>query len=191
VSDRTSTLDGLSVEVSSEPLLAWRTWALTGSRDGRTLQLRPVAKRSRTWRPLQVVEARCRVSRWHTAPEVGCTCGLHGAHGIDVLRRTRNPAVLGRVALWGRIVEHDLGFRAQFAYPQRLRLICQFCFWIAGVRGASPERVGWFPRGELMPLCDEHLGVARRNGEAPRFLHPAEVMAQRLRDTYAVDVLAL
>jgi hypothetical protein len=191
VNERSSTLDGLSVEVSSEPVLAWRTWALTGARDARHLLLRPVAKRSRTWRPLQSVEARCRVSAWHTAPDVGCTCGLHGTHGLDVLRRTRNPAVLGRVALWGRIVEHDLGFRAQFAYPQRLRLICQFCFWIAGARSALPEQVGWFPRGELMPLCSEHLGVARRNGATPRFLHPAPVVEQRLLDTYAVDLAAL
>lgn len=131
------------------------------------------------------------MSRWHTAPDVDCTCGLHGTLGIDVLRKTKNPSVLGRVALWGRIVEHDLGFRAQFAYPQRLRLVCQFCFWIAGVRRASPEHVGWFPRGELMPLCDEHLGVAQRNGATPRFLHPAGVVAQRLRDTYAVDALAV
>ena len=48
---------------------------------------------------------------------------------IDHLRRTRCPAVLGRVALWGRVIEHEHGYRARFAYPQRLRLICQFCFW--------------------------------------------------------------
>jgi hypothetical protein len=191
VNDRSSTLDGLPVEVSSEPVVAWRTWALTGTRDGRDLLLRPVARRSRTWRPLHVIEARCRMSTWHTAPDVDCTCGLHGTRGLDLLRKTKSPAVLGRVALWGRIVEHDLGFRAQFAYPQRLSLICQFCFWIAGAHRASPEQVGWFPRGELMPLCDEHLGVARRNGATPRFLHPAGVVAQRLRDIYAVDVLAV
>ena len=59
------------------------------------------------------------------------------------------------------------------------------------LEGAPPEQVGWFPRGELMPLCIEHLGVARRNGATPRFLHPAAVVEQRLLDTYAVDLAAL
>lgn len=28
-----------------------------------------------------------------------------------------NPKCLGRVALWGNIIEHELGWRAQYAYP--------------------------------------------------------------------------
>ena len=57
---------------------------------------------------------------FHEAPHLGCTCGLHGTHELDLLRRTRCPAVLGRVALWGRVIEHELGFRARYGYPQRL-----------------------------------------------------------------------
>jgi hypothetical protein len=190
VSGCVSTLDAASVDVSSEPIVAWRTWALTGTREGAGLLLRPVAKRLRTWRPLEVVEASCRFARRHAAPDMACTCGLHGAHGVDILRKTKSPAVIGRVALWGRIVEHELGFRAQFAYPQRLRLICQFCFWLTGMRRPPPPHVGWFPRGGLIPVCDEHLAVAVRNGMTPRRLLPAADVAQRLRDTYAVDVLA-
>jgi predicted dehydrogenase len=48
---------------------------------------------------------------FHEAPHLGCTCGLHGTHGLDVLRRTRCPAVLGRVALWGRVIEHAVAAR--------------------------------------------------------------------------------
>ena len=128
---------------------------------------------------------------WHDAPDPRCTCGLHGTHGLEVLRKTRCPAVLGRVALWGRVIEHEHGYRARYAYPQRLRLICQFCFWMSGARRSAPEHVGWFPRDELMPLCDEHLSVAKRNGVFPRILLPAEDVDQRLRDTYAVDALAV
>lgn len=191
MNDRASTLDESPVDLSKEPIAAWRTWTLTGSRSGGNLLLRPVAKRSRTWQPLEAAEAACRTSRRHAAPDLACTCGLHGTHSFEILRRTKNPAVLGRVALWGRVVEHEYGFRAQFAYPQRLRLICQFCFWMTGVRRATPEQVGWFPRGELIPLCDEHLGVAQRNGTRPRSLLRADEVAQRLRDTYAVDVLSV
>jgi len=191
VSGRAPTLEGLSVDTASEPIVAWRAWALTGHRDGTGLLLRPVAKRARTWRPREVVEASCRASRWHEAPDPACTCGLHGTHGLEVLRKTKCPAVLGRVALWGRVVEHEHGYRAQFAYPQRLRLICQFCFWMTGARRAAPAHVGWFPRDVLMPMCDDHLAVARRNEVSPRVVLPADEVAQHLRDTYAVDALAV
>lgn len=186
-----SVLGGLATEVETEPIVAWRAWALTGRRDGTDVLLRPVAKRTRTWKPREIVEASCRSFRWHEAPDVSCTCGLHGTHGIEVLRKTRCPAVLGRVALWGRVIEHEHGFRARFAYPQRLRLICQFCFCMSGARRASPEHVGWFPRDQLMPMCDEHLAVAERNRVHPRVVLRGDEVAQALRDAYAIDALAI
>ena len=117
--------------------------------------------------PARSSRRRAARSRWHEAPDPDCTCGLHGTHGLEVLRKTRCPAVLGRVALWGRVIEHEHGYRARFAYPQRLRLLCQFCFWKSGVRRPAPEHVGWFPRDELMPLCEDHLAVAERHGVHP------------------------
>jgi hypothetical protein len=191
VNHRSATLEGLATDVRTEPIVAWRAWALTGHRDGTGLLLRPVAKRARLWRPREIVEASCRTSRRHEAPDPRCTCGLHATHAIDPLRRTRSPAVLGRVALWGRVVEHEHGFRAQYAYPQRLRLICQFCFWMSEPRRSTPDHVGWFPHDELIPVCEEHLAVGRRNGVSPRLVLPASEVVQRLRDTYAVDPLAV
>lgn len=172
-----------------EPILAWRTWALTGHRDGTDLLLRPVAGRSRPWRPMQPVEAACKHARLHAAPHVECTCGLHGTHDLDILRRTRCPAVLGRVALWGRVIEHELGYRAQYAYPQLATLVCQFCFWQWGSHGIRPDVVGWFARDELVPLCWAHLEQAQRYGMEPRRLLNADEVELGLRETYAIDPL--
>ena len=99
--------------------------------------------------------------------------------------------MLGRVALWGRVVEHELGFRARFGYPQRLRLICQFCFWQKGPLGPALTVVAFYPRDELVPLCATHLGSAHANGMRPRRLLPADLVDQRLRAAYAVDPLAI
>ena len=181
---------GLTVEYGVEPVIAWRAWALSGHRDGSGLLLRPVAGRSRPWKPLEVAEAACKAARFHVAPNLDCTCGLHGAHDAEILRKAKAPAVLGRVALWGRVIEHEHGYRAQYAYPQRLRLVCQFCFWQWGTPSSSPELVGWFPRGELVPLCESHLELACRYGMTPRRLLSADEVDQALRDTYAVDPLA-
>jgi len=189
VSQRISLARGLETMVSTEPVLAWRAWSLTGRRDGAELLLRPVAGRSRPWKPMERAEAACKHARLHGAPNVDCSCGLHATHEVDTLRRTRCPAVLGRVALWGRVVEHDLGYRAQFGYPQRVGLICQFCFWQWGQLGSAPTVVGWFPRDELVPFCWPHLEVAARYGMEPRRLLPAHELDLRLRETYGVDAL--
>jgi hypothetical protein len=189
VSTRVSAARDLAVERTTEPVLAWRAWALTGRRDGTELLLRPVAGRSRPWRPREPAEAACKHARLHAAPNVDCSCGLHATHEAGILRRTRTPAVLGRVALWGRVIEHDLGYRAEFGYPQLLALVCQFCFWQWGPSGHAPAVVGWFPRDELVPLCWAHLTVAQRYGMEPRRLIPAGEVDLRLRETYAVDAL--
>ena len=184
-----SVAGALDVHRAVEPIVAWRTWGLTGHRDGADLLLRPVAGRSRPWRPMQPVEAACKHTRMHASPNVGCTCGLHGTHGLDILRRTRCPAVLGRVALWGRVIEHESGYRAQYAYPQLVTLVCQFCFWQWGSHGIQPDVVGWFPRDQLVPLCWTHLEQAQRYGMEPRRLLQAQEIDLRLRETYAVDPL--
>ena len=180
----------LTVGAATEPIVAWRAWALTGHRDGTELLLRPVAGRSRPWRPMEPAEAACKHARLHGAPNVDCSCGLHGTHDVEILRRTRCPAVLGRVAFWGRVIEHELGYRAQFGYPQRLALVCQFCFWLWGPHGTRPAVVGWLQRDELIPFCWPHLEQAQRYGMEPRRLLPADEIDLRLRETYAVDMLA-
>jgi hypothetical protein len=179
----------LESEVSTEPVLAWRAWALSGRRDGSHLLLRPVAGRSKTWPPGHPAEAVCKLGWFHEAPHPECSCGLHGTHGPDLLRRTRSPAVLGRVALWGRVIEHELGYRGRFGYPQRIRLVCQFCFWQLGAEARGPDVVGWFPREELVPMCDLHVEIAGRYGMRPRAVLTASDVDQSLRATYRVDPL--
>lgn len=179
----------LPVETASEPVVGWRTWALTGRRDGSRLLLRPVAGRSRPWPPRRAAEAICKTGWGHTAPQLACSCGLYATRQPDLLRRTRSPAVWGRVALWGRVIEHELGFRSRFGYPQRLRLLCPFCCWLRGADGSFPTVVGWFPHNDLVPMCAAHVEIAARYGMRSQTLLPVDEVEQRLRATYAVDPL--
>lgn len=182
---------GLDRHEGTEPILAWRTWSLTGRPDGSGLLLRAVGRHHRVWPPSEAAEGACRAHPLHDVPSPSCRCGLYATRSEAVLRRTRCPGVLGRVALWGRVVEHDLGFRARYAYPQRMRLVCQFCFWMWGQLSAPPDVVGWYPHGQLVPLCDEHVGAAQRHGMTPRWVLPADAVDQELRARYAVDPLAV
>jgi hypothetical protein len=174
----------------AEPILAWRTWTLAGSRDGMDVRLLPIAGDGRPWPPQEPASAACTRRRAHRVPELDCTCGLHAMHGADPLRRTRDPAVLGTVALWGRVIEHAQGFRAELGYPQRLRLICYLCFSLWGTHAPSESTVVVRHRGgRMVPLCEPHLELSLRYGyRIPRLLH-ARPVEQALLSTYAVDLL--
>jgi len=172
-----------------EALSAWRAWGLAGSRDGSEVHLLPVAGRPRPWPAAEPARATCR--RHHRrVPDLACRCGLHAMRLADPLRRTRDPAVVGTVALWGRIVEHEFGFRAELGYPQRLSLICRLCFWQWGlIHSERPTVVVRHRGGSMVPLCEEHLALVRRHGYPVRTLLEAAPIERTLLDTYAVDVL--
>jgi hypothetical protein len=91
------------------------------------------------WEPRQKAEAVCmQWASWkmgrllskeacpleHEAPDFHCCCGIWGFKSIENLRlalgRTYRPSVIGKVSLWGRVIETENGFRAQYAYPEQL-----------------------------------------------------------------------
>lgn len=183
--ERVAFVDGVA-----EAVVGWRTWSLAELPDGGGLALRPVAAGRRPWPARQPAHGTCRLSRRHDAPVFGCLCGLHAARDPERLRRIRDPAVLGTVALWGRVVEHDHGYRGQLGYPQRLRLVCYLCLWRRGPDACSPDVVVRLRWGRLVPLCEEHLALSRRyDFPVPEMRSPREV-ERSLLDRYAVDPLA-
>ena len=90
------------------------------------------------WKPSQLLAARCRASvvvgpiagraeavhDAHEPPQTDCTCGVYAAKNIEHLRQLgyEGRGIRGEVHLWGTVVEHELGWRAQFAYPKTLFL---------------------------------------------------------------------
>lgn len=98
----------------------WRVWCVQEATNG--LRLASVVREAAWPRGTDVI-ALCDLD--HVAPDVECTCGIHAArepallwtylHGRDEAATVAR--VLGRVALWGRVVEHEHGWRAERAYP--------------------------------------------------------------------------
>ncbi|HSJ50201.1 MAG TPA: hypothetical protein VLA90_02800 [Actinomycetota bacterium] len=175
--------------VLTEPIVGWRTWTVAGSRDGSRARLLPIAGRG-SWPARAPMRASCGKGRHHSVPGLTCSCGIHATRDPDLLRRTRDPAALGRVALWGRVIEHEHGYRSELGYPQRLTLICPLCFWQWGLERANPpDHVIRHRGGRMVPLCGPHLELAQRYGyPAPRILEP-DIVERALLDRYAVDVL--
>jgi hypothetical protein len=108
------------------------------------------------WPPGAAVAARCRL---HPAPEMSCDCGVYAsATAPDAApfavcygssRRYPLARILGRVSLWGTVVECDRGWRAELAYPAGL---------FVGIRRRATERRVplWRPRYARVP-ADELL----------------------------------
>ena len=89
------------------------------------------------WHPGQPLAARCRASAVvgpivgrskahdsHDAPQANCTCGVYAAKSLEHLRKNGYDrcGIYGEVCLWGTVVEHERGWRAQLAYPKNLFL---------------------------------------------------------------------
>jgi hypothetical protein len=185
------------IERSDEPVQGWRVWNLRED----PWQLEPAGSGVDAWPPGRAVEARCGASpilTWrhpHSAPDPGCTCGIYGATSLAIFDRPRPawppPSIVGTVALWGRVIEHERGWRAAFAYPARLRLVCAMCAWFEPGPGV-PVAVHRFA-GRLYGLCERHRGgiqVPDGRVSRPTDLDPLAVQS-RLLDAYGVDLVPI
>lgn len=120
-----------------EPIEAWRVWrvALFQGRVVLTSVFTSVV-----WEPAVPLAACCAIGHrslsrpWrvelndHQAPDFDCRCGIYGVASAAAARPylERPPVlrwderVIGRVALWGSVVEAQSGWRASHAYPVEL-----------------------------------------------------------------------
>jgi len=99
------------------PIVAYRTWQWDA------LGLRSLNEEQ--WFPGEPLAATCRANHGcQRSPCPTCTCGVYAAKNFDHLRRIgyANYGIHGETYLWGMVVEHTLGYRAQFAYPKNLVL---------------------------------------------------------------------
>lgn len=119
----------------AEALSAWRLWRLV-RKDGQW-SLASVVQKT-LWPAGEEVTADCLARRSlldrirkrprHSAPEPGCCCGVYATDLERVCRYLADMSVwrasfaLGRVALWGTVIECDRGYRASYAYPSAIYL---------------------------------------------------------------------
>ncbi len=168
-----------------EPVLGYRSWTVRIHPSGEPRLCSPY--RRTVWAPGTPEQAHCssRIVATavgfrqigppdgpHTAPGDGCTCGVHAwrledAALADAAGAKGLRAVTGDVALWGVVLRHERGWRAERAYPSALRVhaattdgLCFVFSWEAGELRAVPAE-------ELAPALAETYGV-------PVTIDPAE-----------------
>ncbi len=108
------------------PRTAWRAWYLR--RNGHALASLHRLTHD-LWLGCAAKEARCEDSdsagldSAHTAPMSACRCGIYATSEpyLAFSESDQGPTVvMGKVALWGKMQDHPLGWRAQYAYPSAL-----------------------------------------------------------------------
>ena len=181
----------------TEPIEGWRAWRLHRNQDG-ALRIAPTTPRA-DWEPGVQIHATCSGSHTrlymvfnpeletqHRSPEPGCTCGVHAMKEPQRLRRARPgkmAGVIGTISMWGRVIEHTRGWRAEFAYPARLRLVCVWCLWNGSLPGI-PDHV-LDHGGSLLPVCGQHVNEPRAVGTRLE----ARPLENEMLDTYGVELL--
>ena len=92
--------------------------------------------------------------------------------------------------MWGRTIEHERGWRSEYAYPARLTLVCAECVRSGSGKG-KPAALALGVYGqrasELVAVCSDHRGIVAEGESFPLF-DPQEVNGLLL-DRYAVDLL--
>jgi hypothetical protein len=111
------------------PIVGYRGWTWD------TKELKSLC--GQRWHPGLALAARCRAAAVvgnivgrtegdddHDATQANCTCGIHAVKSLEHLRNKRYDryGIYGEVCLWGTVVEHEWGWRAQLAYPKNFFL---------------------------------------------------------------------
>lgn len=91
-----------------------------------------------SWKSGEPLTAQCRTHGCHESPRPNCTCGIYASKSLDHLRRLgyTESRIHGEVCLWGTVVEHEDGWRAQFAYPKKF--VVPLSMVPFGIRRAEP-----------------------------------------------------
>lgn len=112
--------------VSLEPIKAWRLAELGYANWQFSLQ--PILQNSDGLE--KEAFAKCNLNNLHFAPNQDCSCGFYSCKDISSLHpfspfywdRNSAPMVLLEVELYGKVIEHERGYRAQYQRVMKVYL---------------------------------------------------------------------
>lgn len=144
----------------NQSVSGWRYWQVSA----RSGQLRSVTQKRIEWPAGHVLVARC-LGAGHRAPDPSCDCGIYGARDLETLREhglCLAPEILlvGRVALWGRVIDDISGWRGEFATPSELRVVDGLVPGLDATALAARLKAIYRVRAGTMPLADAVAGAS-------------------------------
>lgn len=178
-----------------EPLLGWRAWRIWTSPSGSNscpalssviLDLPWTPRRRFSAEHSFDLGARCR-----GLLDPGCSCGIYAfrspLEAFVYLMKVRDrllgksvEVALGTVSVWGKVIECELGYKAQYAYPRHIYLPASFVRFLPQVISAFGVNAGVY-----VSACEEEISLqmssATRCRQRPR-LHLKNSVFLSVRD---------
>ena len=150
------------------PILGWRVWRIAV--DGELVSAYTPAG----WPARAPIVARCyEHPGQHEAPHEQCVCGVYAcddANAALFYAHRSGSAVVGRTKLWGRVVEHEAGWRAERSYPESVYVPREHFEETADDVAAHLARRYGVPVRVVEELRSVVCSIRRRAGGAAR--HP-------------------
>ena len=185
-------------EFGIEPLLGYRGWQVVDAGDGSGPALKSLHV-SYVWE--RQVEAVCHLPAvmyfqhrhdGRLSPDPSCSCGIYAQlpeHPLtewDTAKRAKVSAS-GTIAMWGRIIQCERGYKAQYAEIQEPVVLDLTC--IAGCE-SQPVRVALPELSQVAypTYCEEHLKTSQEFVTIHAGLWLREV-CERLSERYGVEFL--
>ncbi|HEX5411782.1 MAG TPA: hypothetical protein VFZ27_07955 [Terriglobia bacterium] len=167
-----------------EPLLGWRAWRVwtPPSRDSNSCPAFSSVILDTPWTPRKRFSAEHSLdlgARCRGFLDPGCSCGIYAfkdpleafVYLLTVRDRLLSMAVeiaLGTVSLWGKVVECELGYRAQYAYPRHLYLPASLVRYLPKVASTFGVVAGVY-----VSACEEEISLPVFSG--PRTQQPSRL----------------
>ncbi len=162
--------------IATDPIVGWRYWLLDFNFDPPVLRSSFFTKEF-VWPSCRRFTATCVGYHpvAHPSPKLSCSCGIFACETKDQARKAaRNRIQLynaqipvwGEVSLWGRVLDHEEGWRGQHGYPLSLRLPQDL--------PPYPEKGGCFPRRSGLLIDYDPMAVSVK----VRSLYGVEVTAE-------------
>lgn len=118
-------------------VVGWRAWDVARQPDSDGKVMLQSVTHSYTWVPFEKARAECSVCTSTDTrardciPGDACSCGFYAAKSLEHLRtmsyHTYNSedddgpvTIVGRLAMWGKVIEGSQGWKAEYAYPEML-----------------------------------------------------------------------
>jgi hypothetical protein len=172
----------------------WRVMPYTALDGRETVRLCAVGLLGipKVWNPLVPQHAVCSSHETHhEAPWYDCECGVWASNDAEWAYRRMilwmqsqggDPVgwAVGRVAMWGRVIEHTKGWRAQYAYPYAVRVESEDEAVARQVRFEYAVDVEWSGPDLFRKVLQRK---AEKAGDDDQPLHVPQFAAEALRIT--------
>ena len=168
----------------TEPLHGFRTWMVGADVYG--LALRSVGQPKYSWTNPET--AQCMVKQPHVAPDPSCTCGLYAQLPDQPIAewegyRKGRVSATGTIAMSGRIIICEKGFKAQHAEIVSSVVLDVSCAWSNGKHRcmADVSHVDTSDLAFLRAWCADHaFKEGRQLQDSREWLgHACDLLAER------------